>query len=126
MTSFFGDIEPDDVWDATKAVAPEQVGRRLHELSVDLSLLAGITADRWHELSETDRLIATRVGEKLAVWLTSPHPDIQLIAEQTHDYARSLVRAGGKTWDELSPEERSLAARMILLILQWLRREGPR
>ena len=122
MTDVFGDIEPDDLWDADPTVDPLQVAIRLHELRVMVDILAGHDdLARWHDLSEPlqDRLEVSAVIIVDLIAAREPD-DPAVLAHRVHE-ERSL-----QAWDDLAPDERQIAIDLMTLIVEWLEEQGPR
>jgi hypothetical protein len=62
--SDFGDIEPDDSYDAETVLDPEQVGRRLQELRIE----HGEAATGWDDLAPAERALRLAIIVALIAW----------------------------------------------------------
>lgn len=122
--SEFGDIELADAWDTERAVDPLQLAMRLHHLRQVVDYLAGHRTDDWDDLSATDRQLALVVATDAVVFVYAREPDNPaLLAEHIHE---TRMQGVGRGWDELTNDERQIAIDLVVLILEWLEREGPR
>lgn len=122
--SDFGDIEADDAFDADDTIAPEQVGRRLHELRAFIDRLAGGAPRPYHELSAADRARLDQLGAVIAAdYSAQPGQSAVLLAERIHDARRAQDRSL-PAWAILPDSHQALAAAIAAALIAWLQREG--
>lgn len=126
--TLFGDIEADDVWDSTPTIAPEQVTYRLHALRVEVDRVAGRDADTWDHLTDDEQALALAIGEVTVAWIAARVGALNpaLLAEHLHNTRVWIARGMLPAWAELAPDERQIAIDLVDLVVDWLRREGPR
>ena len=118
----FGDIEEDDVFSEGGEIAPEQVSHRLHELREELQELANDALKSWQELSDEEQQVAYDIGVAIVEQIVDD-PDAQHIARWTHELRESIDQRV-PPWNSLDDDEREVAQALIILILDWLTREG--
>lgn len=124
MSTDFGDIELADAWDTDRTVDPLQLAMRLHRLRQEVDALAGGRIDDWDDLSGGDRQLALLVATETVIYVYNREPDNPaVLAEHVHE---SRVNGVGRSWDELTPDERQVGIDLMTLIVEWLEREGPR
>jgi hypothetical protein len=117
--TIFGDIEPEDVFDAAGHPDPEQVARRLHEIISALRVLSGgVPLPPWH--------LWDRRGLEIAA--IAPSVD-NLTLGNADDFAETLheerrILDPLPAWDDLTAEEREVATSIAHLIIAWLLAEG--
>jgi hypothetical protein len=125
MTDFdFGDIELADQWDDEPGIDPLQLAMRLHHLRQVVDFLAGHRTLDWDRLDLDDQDDEIDVAKDMIVLIRNREPDNPaLLAEHVHD---DRIHDTDRTWDELTSDERQIAIDLMILILEWLEREGPR
>jgi predicted GTPase len=119
----FGDAELADQWDNEPGIDSLQLAMRLHHLRQVVDLLAGHHTVDWDRLTLNDQDEEESVAVDMILFIRNREPDNPaLLAEHVHDARPDSDR----TWDELTNDERQIAIDFVVLLLEWLEREGPR
>jgi len=122
--SDFGDIELADAWDTDRTIDPLQLAMRLHRLRQEVDALAGGDTADWEDLDLEDRDASYIVALETVVYVYAREPDNPaLLAEHVHE---ARINGVGRSWDELTNDERQVGIDLMTLIVEWLEREGPR
>jgi hypothetical protein len=125
--STFGDLEVDDLWDADPTIAPEQLARRLHGLIAAIDEFGGASTPAWDDLDDETQSLGEAIAVQLVAWILEREPDNPaLTAKRIHDVRVFLSGGVVRSWDDLTAEERQVAIDLVVLILAWLERQGPR
>jgi hypothetical protein len=125
MTDFdFGDIELADQWDDEPSIDPLQLAMRLHHLRQVVDFLAGHRTLDWDRLDLDDQDDEIDSADVMVEIIAAREPDNPaLLAERVHEIR---IHDTDRAWDELTSDERQIAIDLMILILEWLEREGPR
>lgn len=120
----FGDFDVDDALDH-EPPAPEQVAYRLHDLRLELDVLAGAAAlPTWDELTAPEQDLGLAIGTALVDWLVTHTPDAADAARSLHNVRRYIASSRLATWEELDADDRQIGIDLMGVIIAWLRRQG--
>ena len=125
MTDFdFGDIELADQWDDEPGIDPLQLAMRLHHLRQVVDFLAGHRTLDWDRLDLDDQDDEIDAADVMVEIIAAREPDNPArLAERVHEIR---IHDTDRAWDELTSDERQIAIDLMILILEYLEREGPR
>jgi hypothetical protein len=124
MSDEFGDVEEDDVW-VEEAVDPDpnQVTLRFHENRQEMAAFANERVPDWGDLEPEEQEIALALGEGLVEQILIDIHGLTA-AEWLHN-ARAYMSSGEVPgWNELEDDDKDVAESFVILILDWLQREG--
>lgn len=123
----FGDIELADSWDISAVIAQEQVAYRLHDLIRQVDRLGGGNTPEWDDLSPEAQELGFAIVAVLVDWIINREPDNPAhTAEQVHNVRVWLSRGAIPSWGDLPNDQRQLSIDLMILVIAWLEREGPR
>lgn len=124
--SDFGDIDPEDSFDASGTPEPAQVARRIHEIRLYLDRVTGTTYEaNYDELTAPERNLADTLAAAVIEWLIANEPDnARHSAEQLHNVRRFLSDNSLPPWTELPEDQRAIGTALMQAIIDWLHQEG--
>lgn len=123
--SDFGDFDDDDAF-ANEPPDPEQVTYKLHQLRIELDVLAaGHGLPTWDDLSGGEQDMALGIGALIVKYILDNEPeDAESLARTLHNARRFVATVPLPPWDDLDGDDKAVGIALMDIILGWLRRQG--